>query len=273
MVKKIKLNLVEIAKEAEIFTFYFLALIIFYLWSISTNYLGLNIGEVDIHLGNISYMCLLFLSIYLVKSINIIKSLWIFFSTLASLDMLALMYIKNNKDIPINFLYDFPILDIVLISLLITFFVKNIDFKVDFLPKKAILIMFVFSLVTMFVYHASNYYLKVVKNVPNEDRSIFIGDLEFHHINYGLMLLIFVPLFFKLAQKISSKLSFFIYAFIGFIYGTVLDESYYYILKDVTDEAYLYPRVVVIQLIFTLILFVYMYVVNLKEKNAKVIKD
>ena len=101
--KRTKYNLYSSTKEVEIFTFYFLALAIFYLWSLSTNYLGLSIGELDFHLGNFAYMGLLFLSIYLTKKKNIIRSLWIFFSTLASLDMLALMYIKNEENIPSNF--------------------------------------------------------------------------------------------------------------------------------------------------------------------------
>ncbi|NKQ40699.1 MAG: hypothetical protein HF962_03925, partial [Sulfurovum sp.] len=218
--KRTKYNLYSSTKEVEIFTFYFLALAIFYLWSLSTNYLGLSIGELDIHLGNFAYMGLLFLSIYLTKKKNIIRSLWIFFSTLASLDMLALMYIKNEENIPSNFLYDFPILYIILISMLITFFIRKVSYNIDFVPKKSIFIIFIFSILTMLIYHGANYYLKVIKNVPNEDRSIFIGDLEFHHINYGLLLLIFLPLFFKLAQNSFSKSSFYIYAFIGFIYGT-----------------------------------------------------
>ena len=180
--------------------------------------------------------------------------------------MTSLMYIKNQKHIPTNFLYDFPIIDIILISLLITILTKKIDFKINNLAKKNILTMFIFSIIAMIIYHGSNYYLKIVKHVPNEDRSIFIGDLEFHHINYGLALLVLLPLFYKIAQNVSSKISFFIYAFIGFIYGTVIDESYYYMLKDVTDEAYLYPHVVIIQFIFSIIIFLLMIIVNKRKK-------
>ena len=264
--KKIKINLYSFTKEIEVYIFYFLALTLFYLWNLSTNYLGFEIGELDIHLGNIAYISLILLSVYLVKSKNIIKSLWIFFSTLSLLDMTSLMYIKNQKHIPTNFLYDFPIIDIILISLLITVLTKKIDFKINNLAKKNILTMFIFSIIAMIIYHGSNYYLKIVKHVPNEDRSIFIGDLEFHHINYGLALLVLLPLLYKIAQNVSSKISFFIYAFIGFIYGTVIDESYYYMLKDVTDEAYLYPHVVIIQFIFSIIIFLLMINVNKRKK-------
>ena len=270
---QIKLNLYSLAKEIEIFIFYFFSLIIFYLWSLSTNYLGFEIGELDIHLGNITYISLIFLSIYLVKNKNIVKSLWIFFSTLALLDMTSLMYIKNQKHIPTNFLYNLPIISIILISLLITVLAKKINFKINKLAKKNILTIFTFSIIAMIIYHGSNYYLKVVKHVPNEDRSIFIGDLEFHHINYGLALLILLPLFYKIAQNVSSKISFLVYAFIGFIYGTVIDESYYYMLKNVTDEAYLYPRVILIQLIFVFMLFGFILMANTRKKDVETLKN
>ena len=62
--KKIKINLYSFTKEVEVYIFYVLALTLFYLWNLSTYYLGFKIGELDIHLGNIAYISLIFLSIY-----------------------------------------------------------------------------------------------------------------------------------------------------------------------------------------------------------------
>lgn len=66
-----------------------------------------------------------------------------------------------------------------------------------------------------------------------------INGLEFHHINYGIILLVIVPFLFNYLYNFKSKKYKLLgYSFIGFIYGTVFDEAYYYMLQEISDNAY-----------------------------------
>jgi hypothetical protein len=133
---------------------------------------------------------------------------------------------------------------------------------------KSIYLVFLSSLFFMLLYHGLNYYLKLYKNVPNEERSIFINGLEFHHINYGLIFLILVPFLFKYASHFTKLFSSLTYLFIGFIYGTVFDECYYYMLSNMTDDAYLYPNIFFTQIICMSFVCLFWFYLLKKEEKA-----
>ena len=103
--------------------------------------------------------------------------------------------------------------------------------------KKNLLYIIFFISLTILFYHISNIWL-YSQGVANKDRSIFINNLEIHHIDYGVILLIFVPFLFKYFNKYSKKFYFFAYAFIGFIYGTVFDECFYYMNTYKSEEQF-----------------------------------
>jgi hypothetical protein len=222
-----------------------------------------------ISLAHIGYFILLLIPSFCITNNSFFQKLWIFFSGLTILDLPPLMYIANNKDIDPSIFTSSITFIIIIFLALISMIYGLSDLKQNIytqIKSKNIILIFSSSLFFITLYHGSNYYLKIYKNIPNEERSIFINGLEFHHINYGLTLLIFIPMLFKYASKLSSLKAILIYLFIGFIYGTIFDECYYYMLNDMTDDAYLYSSVIGIQLLFMMIVFSLWYYINKREK-------
>jgi uncharacterized membrane protein YqjE len=219
------------------------------------------------------YLGLLIVPAFLVIDEHFLQKLWIFFTGLTILDLPPLMYIVNSKMID-SYIYTSSITLTILayLSLIAMLYgisksTKSINVKTE---PKIVLLVFSSSLFFAIAYHGLNFYLKNYEKIPNEERSIFINGLEFHHINYGLVLLVLVPFLFKYASKLSSLKATSMYLFISFIYGTVFDECYYYMLSDMTDAAYLYPSVMGIQLLFMIIVFaVWYYIIKRKSIDAQ----
>ena len=256
-----------------------LALIIYLFWYLcGISEFILNFQNIKISLGHISYMGLLFLPAYLVIENDLLQKLWIFFSSLSLLDLINLIYITNGKleQLPYNFFSSTFLFILIILFFIVIFFaisksITTVDFKTKF---KDLLIVIYSSVFFVFIYHLSNIWL-VSKNIKNIDRSLFINNLEIHHINYGIFLLIFVPFLFKYISRLSNKLKFLGFTFIGFIYGTVFDESFYYMNEFKTEIQYdkLYLNNIFILLISLIIMivsfFIWFYILKKqKEKNV-----
>jgi len=248
-----------------------LAIVIYILWyNCFLSKIVLSLQYYNISLGHIGYIGLLIVPFFLIFKFDIFKKLWIFFSALAILDLKNLIYITNEKiDKIYSHLFDsYSIAAITLLFLLTSYLTIAKD--KDLISSKIKLVyVFFSSIFFMFVYHFSNYYMKEIKHISNEDRSIMINGLEIHHINYGIILLVFLPIVLKIISKVSNKLALILLnIYIGFIYGTVFDEAYYYMLKKVSDEAYLYLSVIGVQVLITIIIFALWKYFLVKAKNA-----
>jgi hypothetical protein len=222
--------------------------------------------NIKISLGHIGYIGLLFLPAFLVIENSFLQKWWIFFSSLSLLDLINLIYITNGKleKLPYSFFSStFMVLVGTLFFITIFFSISKsmttVNFKIKF---KELMLVVYSSFFFVFVYHLSNMWLSL--EINNRERSLFINNLEIHHINYGISLLIIVPFLFKYVSRLSiadrklnklkwssqyrkfsiteyqhyyqyqkliyilKKLKFFGFVFIGFIYGTVFDECFYY---------------------------------------------
>jgi len=235
----------------------------------------LSFSYLKLSLGHIGYIGLLFIPAFLVIEKDILQKLWIFFSGLVLLDLQNLIYITNGKIeiIPTSF-YSSIFLTIIICLFLITVFfgisksITTIDFKIKF---KNLLLVLYSSIFFIMVYHISNIWL-VSKGVENRDRSLFIHGLEIHHINYGVILLIFVPFLFKYISRLSKKLQILGYSFIGFIYGTVFDECFYYMNEYKSEKQYdeLYlndiPIILISLIIMTISFFIWFFILK-KQKD------
>ena len=176
--------------------------IFWYHYGLSGNF---TYKTLHIHLGHIGYIILLLMPSFLVIENNFLQRTWVFFSGLAILDLLNLVYITNNYK-PDAFTGYTIIIFIFLIFFAFTLSIsKSITSKDFSIKKESLLIVFLSSLFFMIVYHCSNFYLNVIENIKNEDRSILIRGLEIHHINYGIVLLVFIPLFFKYFASYQRK--------------------------------------------------------------------
>ena len=256
-----------------------LALLIYLFWYIcGLGELLLALPNIKISLGHIGYMGLLFLPAFLIIENEFLQKWWIFFSSLSLLDLINLIYITNGKQeqLPYNF-FSSTFLSILIMLFIITFFfgisksITTVDFKIKF---KELLTVVYSSLFFIFVYHISNIWL-VSQEIENKDRSLFINNLEIHHINYGILLLIFVPFLFKYISRVSGKLKLLGFIFIGFIYGTVFDECFYYMnefkSEDLYDKLYLndIPIMLVSLIIMVISFFIWFYMLK-KQKDKNV---
>lgn len=256
---QLKLNLLVFLLSLAIYTFW-------YFCDLGSLF---SYSYLHISLGHIGYLGLLLIPAFLVIENKYLQKWWIFFSGLALLDLPVLMYITNNKPIDSSIFFSSINLTILIFLFLITIFYgisKSIT-KIGFVAnKKNLLIIFISSFIFMSIYHGTNYYLKEIMGILNEKRSIFIGGLEFHHINYGIILLTLVPFLFKYASRLSSIYRFLVYIFIGFIYGTVFDECVYYMLQDINDVTYQYPIPILASVIIMCASFtLWFYIINRKK--------
>ena len=185
---KLKLNLLVMI----------LALLIYILWY------SCNIGDyfsfkyLHISLGHIGYLGLLFIPAFCVIDKEILQRLWIFFSSLTLLDLQNMMYITNNQSFKNEniFFNSITLTMLIFLFLIVTIYgvSKSISSK-NFITKwKDLIIVTSSSLLFIFIYHGINI---INREIPNKERSCYIGTLECHHINYGILLLIFVPFLFK----------------------------------------------------------------------------
>jgi hypothetical protein len=75
------------------------------------------------------------------------------------------------------------------------------------------------------------------RGVPNEERSVFLGPVESHHINWGVILVVvIVGIWPLLVDRAWSR--WLGIAAVGLAWGLVLDEWLYYALVEVSDAAY-----------------------------------
>ncbi|HHB52747.1 MAG TPA: hypothetical protein ENK75_06920 [Saprospiraceae bacterium] len=242
--------------------------ILWYVWGFDTL---LSFEYLHITIGHIGYLGLLFTPAFLIFHNQRYKNLWIFFSTITLLDLQNMMYITNNE----SYIIGNVLFNSIMLSMLILIFIVAIVFDIfkDLYDtnwkttRQELGGVVCSSLFFIIVYHGVNIFLK---EVPNEERSCYLGSLECHHINYGIVLLVFIPLVFKYVSKQSSrKLKFLGLMYIGFVYGTVFDESFYYMLQDVNDKSYFDFSVTSFSLLIMLIaLLIWFY--NLRKENNNV---
>ncbi len=219
------------------------------------------IGHFHISIGHLGYLILLSLHPFRIKW----HPAWTAAATLALLDLLHLIYLTNDRTTPPISRYLIYMLGATLVLLLMVWTLERI--KSDtFVSGQSTIVVALSALITISTYHLINFYLKYVQHVPNEQRSIMIGGLEIHHINYGIILLVFVPLLFHATKKSVNLLSVMSLVFIGFIYGTVFDESFYYMLDAVTDDAYFSPPIIGLQSFFAVFVFL-SWVMHTRWKN------
>lgn len=223
---------------------------LFLIWMFVADAGYIALFHLHVSIGHLAYLSLLVLLPFRLQT----HWIWIASSTLALLDLLHLIYQTNDLKPPSWSQYSLFIMIAVLLLLVLAIALSRI--KQDIAVSRQSTVIIAFSTIfAMSVYHLINVYLKFVQLVPNEQRSIMIGGLEIHHINYGIILLAFVPLLCHAKEKTTGIFSFAILILIGLIYGTVFDESFYYMLDAVTDDAYFSPLIVGLQFLFAVVVF------------------
>ena len=227
------------------FTGVLFGFLLYGIWMFLTNSEYFTIYHLHISIGHLAYLSLLILLPFRFQ----MHWIWMVSSTLALLDLLHLIYQTNDLKIPSWSQYTLFIMGTVLLLLMLAIALSHIKQNTTVSRQSTVVIAFS-AVIAMSVYHLINVYLKFVQHVPNEQRSIMIGGLEIHHINYGIILLTFVPLLFYAKEKMANFFSFVILILIGLIYGTVFDESFYYMLDAVTDDAYFSPLIIGLQFLF-----------------------
>ncbi len=91
---------------------------------------------------------------------------------------------------------------------------------------------FVACLGTVLAYRITNILLR---DVPNEDRSLMIGGIEVHHFHHGIVL--WVLLHLAIATR-TLKLTPIVFLLDGVFAGAVLDQLSYILIRNCTDDAY-----------------------------------
>ncbi|HIP13800.1 MAG TPA: hypothetical protein EYG73_13915 [Arcobacter sp.] len=248
----------------------FLAFLIYVVWYTCEINKYFSFSHLHISLGHIGYTGLLIIPAFLVIDKVFLQKLWIFFSTLALLDLPNLLYITNNQ--PINNSLFFSSLTITI--LIILFFLatllgtsKSVSSNPITTSWKDLRLVVLSSLVFIIIYHSINSINSILRATPNDERSIYIANLEFHHINIGIILLLWIPFLFKYIPRLSKKIYKILgYIFVGFIYGTIFDESFYYMLNNVSDDNYFDILITLTSLIITIISF-YIWFYYLKKEH------
>jgi hypothetical protein len=92
------------------------------------------------------------------------------------------------------------------------------------------------ALLSIAAFQISNRVMRA-QGVPNEERSVFLGPVESHHINWGVILVVVVVGLWPLLARRAWSRWVGILA-MGLAWGLVLDEWLYYALVAVTDAAY-----------------------------------
>lgn len=92
------------------------------------------------------------------------------------------------------------------------------------------------ALLSIAAFQISNRVMRA-QGVPNEERSVFLGPVESHHINWGVFLVVIVVGLWPLLAPRGWSRWLGIVA-MGLAWGLVLDEWLYYALVDVSDAAY-----------------------------------
>lgn len=80
-----------------------------------------------------------------------------------------------------------------------------------------------------------------VLGIPNEGRSLIVGGLEIHHLNFGVLLLVASVL---LLSRFPASLPWWrglLLGVLGVAVGLIADEWLYYAATEVTDQAYFEP--------------------------------
>ncbi len=102
------------------------------------------------------------------------------------------------------------------------------------------LVVYGAGVTSILVYQAHNRFLRHL-GVPNKERSLFIGEIEIHHINWGIILLVIVVLLWPASRPDPSSRRLVLLLALGTSLGMIWDQWFYYMLADVTDDAYFHP--------------------------------
>ncbi len=105
--------------------------------------------------------------------------------------------------------------------------------------RSEVLISWAAAMATIAGYQGFNLLARAA-GVPNEERSVIVGGIEWHHVNWGILLL---PVAVVAASSLEvpgpKRLALALVTGLGV--GMVLDQWYYYMGEQVTDESYFEP--------------------------------
>lgn len=119
------------------------------------------------------------------------------------------------------------------------------------ITRKTVVLVIICASITILAFQIFNQ-IAVGQNIANEDRSIFIGAFEVHHINFGLLGLLALPIITRHAKNKFAYIAVFCVAFLS--YGMLIDEWYYFAMTDVSDAMYLSGEVRISIVVMLLVL-------------------
>jgi len=205
--------------------------------------------ELNPSLGHLFYILLFLFPYFMLKKE---KNLFIWIAvTTGVLYYLPYMILyvninQNNYDF-INTNYNFVnTWKIILMTLnAINIIILNVSSsKIYKIGKSNIKYILIIAIATVLLFQILTYVENYIFNIPNNDRSIFLDDnykIELHHINFGFIGVIFITTFIRIKSNFleNNILRYCLFTILGISYGMLLDEWFYYILQNVTDEAYM----------------------------------
>lgn len=192
------------------------------------------------------FYIVMFLFPFFILGGKINQRVWFFITTIVLFFLPYYTFWINNLkidfDIANSWSFGFIILNIIVAILLNFGNIKEIKFN-----KKELWIIFITSIGLILFMQISTYIMMNVYGIANEDRSLFLYkniykfNMEIHHINYGIIGVILIPVMAKVFSGVlhNKYIRYIFFIICGIFYGMIWDEWFYYMYADVSDKAYM----------------------------------
>lgn len=167
------------------------------------------------------------------------KYCWAVISTSAMLSLPFLMFKANQTPLDYRTIVklEMVFLPIAIINIVLIFLLKN---RANTHSKRDLWVVFGAAVLSVFSFQMSNQMMYAI-GIVNESRSIYVSGLEFHHINYGIIGVICLPVLFRIFSS-NDYIKKALLILSGLLYGMIWDQWLYYMYKDVSDQAYMLPQ-------------------------------
>ena len=195
---------------------------------------GVKIYDLDLYLCNAAFIT--FAALYpFDRTRIIIGALWCL-SVGAMLHGLVFLGLKHES--PISAWSGFGVSSVILIAFLVLYHLSQKKLKPPSLASslrfnnKRIATFASFAALTIVAFRVMD---AMLEGIPNEQRSIMLLGVEFHHINFGIITLLAVDMLGYSRHQGNNML---VLLVVGVGLGMLIDQSVYFALAQITDESY-----------------------------------
>lgn len=204
----------------------------FVLSVLSTLVGGFKLFTLDLYLSNVAFI--VFAALYpFERTHKVIGTVWCL-AVGAMLHGVVFLSLKHEHEIQ-----GWSVLALSLAVLFIYLVLKHFSIKqfkplpsAAHLENKAIAILALFAALTIVIFRTLD---AALVDIPNEQRSILLFGVEFHHVNFGVILLLAMDMLGYARRQGKYMLGLIV---AGFGLGMVIDQSVYFALEQITDDSY-----------------------------------